>query len=243
LWNGSEGSYGTLGDEEVQWRAGDVIGCLLHISGINTSPLLALSYSLNGKDLGHAFTSTDAVFLHSILHHPSSTTPSSTTITASPSIGLYPALTLEQGESLIVNIGQRPFRYPPSHVSGLIPVNSALDPSLTQSITDPEVSLSSILALVTSGMGKPANTDVGKSVKADEPVSSEAISTSFDPINLDDYSSVDDICQLGLNHLKAELTRRGLKAGGNLRERAERLFTVRGVPDSKVSEKLKAKKG
>jgi hypothetical protein len=45
-----------------------------------------------------------------------------------------------------------------------------------------------------------------------------------------------------LGHLKAELERRGLKAGGSLDERANRLFSVRGLKENEISKKIKAVK-
>ena len=45
---------------------------------------------------------------------------------------------------------------------------------------------------------------------------------------------------LGLHYLKAELTRRGLKPGGTLEERAARLLSVRGLSSDQIDGKLKA---
>lgn len=41
---------------------------------------------------------------------------------------------------------------------------------------------------------------------------------------------------------KLDLEKRGLKASGTLRQRAERLFSIKGVSPSKIDNKLKAKK-
>ena len=48
--------------------------------------------------------------------------------------------------------------------------------------------------------------------------------------------------ELGLAHLKWELERRGLKAGGTLRERAQRLLSVRGLRPEQIDQKLLRKK-
>ena len=71
---------------------------------------------------------------------------------------------------------------------------------------------------------------------------SEAVE-SYDAIDLESetYSTLEAVKQLGLKHLKAELERRGLKAGGTLDERAARLFSVRGLSEDKISDKLKTK--
>ena len=68
---------------------------------------------------------------------------------------------------------------------------------------------------------------------------------SYAPVLLEseEYSSpsLENLKVLGLQHLKGELERRGLKAGGSLEERASRLFSVRGMKESEISKKLKAK--
>eukprot|EP01122_Echinamoeba_exundans_P003611 TRINITY_DN13691_c0_g1_i1.p1 TRINITY_DN13691_c0_g1~~TRINITY_DN13691_c0_g1_i1.p1 ORF type:complete len:422 (-),score=132.06 TRINITY_DN13691_c0_g1_i1:51-1316(-) len=52
--------------------------------------------------------------------------------------------------------------------------------------------------------------------------------TSFDPIDLSEYSSAKELESVGLEHLKHELQRLGLLCGGNLIQRAERLFSTKG---------------
>ncbi|CAM6031911.1 unnamed protein product [Sphagnum compactum] len=49
----------------------------------------------------------------------------------------------------------------------------------------------------------------------------------FDEIPLDTVSTVAQLEEFGLDHLKAELARRGLKVGGSLSERASRLMAVK----------------
>lgn len=46
---------------------------------------------------------------------------------------------------------------------------------------------------------------------------------------------------LGLDRLKSELTARGLKCGGTLRERAARLFSVRGLAREQMDPALFAR--
>lgn len=65
--------------------------------------------------------------------------------------------------------------------------------------------------------------------------------TSFEPVNLDDFDSGKDLESLGLNHLKHELTRRGMKCGGALTERASRLFSVKGLSPDEIDPSLLAK--
>ncbi|CAB3397687.1 unnamed protein product [Caenorhabditis bovis] len=63
----------------------------------------------------------------------------------------------------------------------------------------------------------------------DLPMIKEATKCEYAPINLDEFSSIDDLELLGLEHLKSALTERGLKCGGTLSERAARLFSVKGL--------------
>uniref|UniRef100_A0A914WR40 Replication stress response regulator SDE2 n=1 Tax=Plectus sambesii TaxID=2011161 RepID=A0A914WR40_9BILA len=52
---------------------------------------------------------------------------------------------------------------------------------------------------------------------------------NFESIDLDTIESADDLKSLSLDHLKHALEERGLKCGGSLNERAERLFSVKGL--------------
>ena len=52
---------------------------------------------------------------------------------------------------------------------------------------------------------------------------------AFRPINLGIYRSAQQLEALGLEHLKHELQRLGLKCGGKLSDRAERLFMTKDV--------------
>ena len=50
----------------------------------------------------------------------------------------------------------------------------------------------------------------------------------FDDIELEKVESIDALLEFSLNHLKYALSKRKLKTGGALKERAERLFSVKG---------------
>ena len=53
-------------------------------------------------------------------------------------------------------------------------------------------------------------------------------------IDLAAYAAADELELLGLDVLKAECQRKGLKCGGTLQERAERLWATRGVPEWRI---------
>ncbi|KAG6420188.1 hypothetical protein SASPL_116708 [Salvia splendens] len=62
------------------------------------------------------------------------------------------------------------------------------------------------------------------------------------PLNFDDYHSPSEMEVLGLERLKSELQARGLKCGGTLKEREERLFLLKTTPLEMLPKKLFAKK-
>lgn len=62
------------------------------------------------------------------------------------------------------------------------------------------------------------------------------------PLRLGVFNSPQELEVLGLERLKEGLEALGLKCGGTLKDRAERLWSVRGVKPSEIPEKLKAKK-
>jgi len=59
-------------------------------------------------------------------------------------------------------------------------------------------------------------------------INKEIITEEFD-INI--YESADQLQELGMEKLKEELQKRFMKCGGSLKERAERLFKIKGVSD------------
>ncbi len=63
---------------------------------------------------------------------------------------------------------------------------------------------------------------------------------SYDPVDLAQFESAQALEALGAEHLKAELARVGLKCGGTLPERAERLFMLKNTPLDKLPKKLLA---
>ena len=62
-----------------------------------------------------------------------------------------------------------------------------------------------------------------------------------EPVDLGAYGSAGELEALGLNRLKAELQRHGLKCGGGLADRAARLFLLKGTPLDKIDRKHLAK--
>uniref|UniRef100_A0A7S2X6D8 Ubiquitin-like domain-containing protein n=1 Tax=Lotharella oceanica TaxID=641309 RepID=A0A7S2X6D8_9EUKA len=63
----------------------------------------------------------------------------------------------------------------------------------------------------------------------------------YGPVDLSKFKAASELEKLGLDHLKAELQRVGLKCGGNLTQRAERLFLLKTKKIDELPKKLKAK--
>ena len=67
--------------------------------------------------------------------------------------------------------------------------------------------------------------------------------THAQPINLDSYSSAEELESAGLERLKVALQVLGLKCGGTLQERAQRLFSTKGKTIEEFDPSLFAKAG
>lgn len=65
--------------------------------------------------------------------------------------------------------------------------------------------------------------------------------TVFLPIDLQNFDSSKALESLGLNHLKHELQRLGMKCGGSLSERASRLYSIKGLSVEEIDPSLLAK--
>lgn len=69
----------------------------------------------------------------------------------------------------------------------------------------------------------------------------EEVTPPEEPVDLSKYGSAGELEALGLNRLKAELQRHGLKCGGSLADRAARLFLLKGTLLDKIDRKHLAK--
>nr|CAG4641420.1 EOG090X0OE5 [Eulimnadia texana] len=74
----------------------------------------------------------------------------------------------------------------------------------------------------------------------------EALETAVDsdldiPVVLEDYDSAESLEVLGLEKLKRELQKRGLKCGGTVKERAARLFSVKNLKHEEIDPNLLSK--
>eukprot|EP01147_Barroeca_monosierra_P010325 gene10325-2466_t len=61
------------------------------------------------------------------------------------------------------------------------------------------------------------------------------------PVGLDQFSSAKQLEELGMDRLKSALMAEGLKCGGTLEQRAQRLFSIKGLPREKWDKAIVAK--
>ncbi|OQR86971.1 hypothetical protein ACHHYP_09691 [Achlya hypogyna] len=197
------------------WAAGDVVGCLLDADA------RTVAFSRNGEALGVAF---DAI-------------PPPTAASEATTGGYYPAFSLEAGESLRVNIGDRSLRHLPP---GYAPVLDALvktAPTSTDAETKPPATTELPLAPTasTAPVAEPAATTESEvAALIDKPPPEPKVDLMV-------CSSVTDLLALGMETLKDELVARNIKCGGTLEQRAARLWSVRGLAE--IPAKLRARKG
>lgn len=70
----------------------------------------------------------------------------------------------------------------------------------------------------------------------------EKFQPTAEPINLSDFNSPEELEALGLDRLKGALMALNLKCGGDAKQRAKRLFSVKGLAAHEIDPRLKAKK-
>jgi hypothetical protein len=219
----------------VIWKAGDVVGCFLQLHAakedngakdnkkrkssaqVSVDPMVTISFTVNGVSYGTAFE----------FHVPP-------TISGSAE-HFFPSISLENEESVELNLGGKPFKYSPG--KGYAAVWTSVVGASEESSAhggDSEVVVAAQEANNTFA-AIPVSTPAAAPAAA--PVDYPAID-----LDAEDYSSIEALEALGLVHLKQELERRGVKAGGTLQERAQRLLAVRGLRPDQIDPKLLAKK-
>jgi hypothetical protein len=213
-WHIEDSDYG-IDVLSSGWKEGDIIGCFLAIHA-NEDPSLKtveISYSVNGHNMGVAYTEVVPI-----------------------SMIFFPALSLEADEIVIVNIGQNPFRFHNS--SSIAPVLTSISDTVMVEMIKSEASIANHYDADLTWTKTDKTTD-NQNIKS---VATESEDKVFEPIDLLKYESHEQLQLLGLNHLKHELVRRNLKCGGNLQERAQRLFSIRLLKEDEIDSKLRSKK-
>jgi hypothetical protein len=213
-WHIEDSDYG-IDVLSSGWKEGDIIGCFLAIHANEDSSLktVEISYSVNGHNMGVAYTEVVPI-----------------------SMIFFPALSLEADEIVIVNIGQNPFRFHNSSSSA--PVLTSISDTVMIEMIKSEASIANHYDTDLTWTKTDKTTD-NQNIKS---VATESEDKVFEPIDLLKYESHEQLQLLGLNHLKHELVRRNLKCGGNLQERAQRLFSIRLLKEDEIDSKVRSKK-
>ena len=76
-----------------------------------------------------------------------------------------------------------------------------------------------------------------------ETTSISALTSTGAPLDLSGFSSWEELASLGLDRLKSALTALGLKCGGTLEDRAQRLFSTKGLRVEQIEPSLFVKGG
>jgi len=194
-------------NEPVGWNAGDILAswCKRSTDGKN----IEIGYLLNGNDLGIAFN-----------------------IAADDSFGYYPALSLNLGEVVDINIGPD---FSHDVKEGCVGVS---DLTKTSSDETHEEGVASSKPAAKSCEDVPP-----KKRPRDEDNTSRPRdeSLTIDRFDLNSCASVQELLELGSDRLKSILLSMGIKCGGTVEQRAERLFSLKGLRREDYPQKVRGK--
>ncbi|KAI9908014.1 hypothetical protein PsorP6_003697 [Peronosclerospora sorghi] len=184
-------------DEEYatdgSWNENDVIGCFLDLhEGI-------ISFTRNGVDLGVAFRNVK---------------------TTSGDQGFFPAISVEQMEILLINIGAQPFMYKaPGFEAVVDALNTGATDKSASIVTNTSTTVASRSNVTNNCASSHLNSIQCKRSLLSNPEISTAnelkkTTTFAEPrIDLMKYETVESLKSLGLGRLKQELSCRDLKCG------------------------------
>ncbi|ETN18476.1 hypothetical protein PPTG_04074 [Phytophthora nicotianae INRA-310] len=159
------------------WSKDDAIGCLLNLDKGT------VAFTRNGVDLGVAFWN--------VKH------------TASDQ-GFFPAISVEQTEMLLVNIGSQPFVY---EMCGFEPVIMALEDEDAKESKPTEAPIP-VKQQNNGNSSKKVKTETSEDSRKK---SEKEAAPTEPPIDLKQFETVDQLEDLRLERLKQELSRRDLK--------------------------------
>jgi hypothetical protein len=207
------------------WQAEDVVGCLWDCAQST------LSFSLNGTDLGVAFA------LEPPKNHDNSD---------SDTIILFPAISANANEIVQVHLHSSDMMYAPPNVCPLGDVMMTTTGTTTTTDSGMMFALSATSTTTTTTLDPkpPAVSAVMDTPKANEDRAKSTSTTQVvvEPLDLDKYETVQQLEALGLDRLKGALMAMGVKCGGTLTQRAERLWSLKGLEPKDYPPKLLAKK-
>ncbi|GFH55029.1 hypothetical protein CTEN210_11505 [Chaetoceros tenuissimus] len=206
FYNGKETSY-SLQDAN-SWKKGDVIGCCFDYKEG------AISFSVNGENIGKAFDVDTSLMLH-------------------------PAMSLNENEIIEINVGPS-FQFCPKNYMAVSDIIATKQDTIEKKDDEKKEHVGEEIRTTIQGIMLPET-----KAKAKKPTPLEQAPAtemkSNEPIILDDYKDVKELEALGMDRLKEELYRLGLKCGGGLGERAKRLFAIKGLKKEDIPKKLRGK--
>ncbi|KAL7456747.1 hypothetical protein ACHAWC_008217 [Mediolabrus comicus] len=222
---GKEAAYGNVlgsGEKELLgWKSGDVLGSWCRRSSGDQN--IEIGYLLNGKDLGIAF---------------------SIPAESKNTVSYYPALSLNLGEVVDVNLGPD---FSHDVKEGCVGVSDLIKVNFRQNAEDEDWKLEAKPDAKSCDDAPPkkrsreeANTDTIKRLNAEsqEEVANDTIIDAFD---LDKCKSTQELEELGPDRLKSILLGMGIKCGGTTQQRAERLFALKGLRREEYPQKVRGK--
>ena len=172
---------------------------------------IEIGYLLNGKDLGIAFSIA----------------------AESDDFGYYPALSLNLGEVVDINFGPD---FSHDVKEGCVGV-SDLSKNISDDISQNEE--------VSSKPTAKSCDDTPPKKRARDEARSQATpanaTTAIDTFDLNNCSSVQELLKLGSDRLKSILLSLGVKCGGTVEQRADRLFSLKGLRREDYPQKVRGK--
>lgn len=178
--SGQEAAYGEA------WQKDDIIGCLLDLDS-NT-----ISFSRNGQLMGPAFIDVRCLDIENRKQK-----------------GFYPAISVEQTEILLVNIGAQPLLNRPDGYLAVIEAMQGREERTASAVVAAPKPVDRLEISKSVDVPTPSVEAHEEDVK---PVTHKEEAPA-DPVDLDKFESTSDLEKLGLEELKAQLRCRGLKCG------------------------------
>ena len=206
-WNNGSTDYGLL------WSTGDFVGCLIDIQ----PKVFTISFLLNGKELGDAFTDIShcqkgllsvSKVQRKGKEYPQSSDGENIEERLEDILSFHPAMSMESNEAVVINIGQHAFKYPPVNMHR--PLIESMDFSSQHEISTEKFASTSDFKRISKVL-EPNPFEIASDLSTCQPRNG-----TFDVIILEGHPDALSLEMLGMAHLKAELERRGLKAGGTL---------------------------
>ena len=197
--------------EPVEWNTGDVLASWCRRSTDGEN--IEIGYILNGNDLGVAFSIAAG---------------------SDDCFGYYPALSLNLSEVVDINLGPE---FSHDVKEGCVGVS---DLNKTSNDESHEEELSSKPAAKSCKDAPPKKRSRDEDNTTRRAGSPDA-TTAIDSFDLNSSASVQELLELGSDRLKSILLSMGIKCGGTLEQRAERLFSLKGLSRENYPQKIRGK--